>query len=62
MGHQTQQKQSVTLAVFSGLVTNSSPDSIPEGASSLCFDVDFNIGSVYTRAGLINPYSFAPAS
>jgi len=58
MGHQVQQKQSVVLESFGGLITNASPDSIPEGVSSLCFDVDFVTGSVFTRAGLVSRYTF----
>jgi hypothetical protein len=58
MGHQTQGKQSVVLETFGGLISNASPESIPEGSSSLCFDCDFVVGSVFNRAGLISPYTF----
>ena len=42
-----------------GLITNCNPQDLPEGASPRCWDVDFIIGSVFTRAGLQSAYSFA---
>lgn len=59
MSHSTQGKSSYTLDQFLGLVTNASPDSLPEGASPMNWDCDFIVGSVFTRAGVISPYSFA---
>lgn len=54
--------QSATLDQFLGLVTIASPDSIPEGSSPLCWDVDFDIGSVKTRPGLVSRYILVPIS
>lgn len=45
-------KQSITLDNFGGLVTEAPPESLPEGASPLCYDVDFPIAAVSTRPGL----------
>lgn len=56
MPHTPQGKQSAVLDQFLGLVTNASPESLPEGCSPLCFDVDFVTGSVFTRAGLTSVY------
>ena len=55
-GPQAQSKQSVTLATFGGLVTEAPPSSLSEGSSPLCHDVDFLIGSVFTRSGLQSVY------
>lgn len=43
--------QSVPLSEFLGLYTEASPESVPEGASPLCWDVDFVIGGVKMRPG-----------
>lgn len=56
--HEPQAKQSVTLDQFLGLVSNASPESLPEGASSMTYDVDFIVGSVFTRPGLTSVYTF----
>jgi hypothetical protein len=48
-----------TLDTMGGLVTNANPQDLPEGASPRCQDVDFIIGSVFTRAGLQSVYTFA---
>ena len=45
-------KQTVSLGTFGGLITLAAPDSLSEGSSPLCYDVDFLVGSVFTRAGL----------
>ena len=50
--------QSAPLIVFGGLVTNARPESLPEGASPICHDVDFITGSVRTRPGLSSNYQF----
>ena len=41
-----------------GLVTACNAQDLPEGASPRCWDVDFIIGSVFTRAGLQSVYVF----
>lgn len=53
-----QAQQSAVLDAFLGLLTNVQPESIPEGGSPLCFDVDFTVGDVFTRAGLVSQYVF----
>lgn len=57
MGQPTSQ-QAVVLDSFLGVVTNAAPESLPEGASPMAWDVDFTIGDVFTRAGLVSAYSF----
>lgn len=61
MPHSPQGKASVTLDEFLGLVTNASPDSLPEGASPMAINVDFITGSVLTRPGLISQYTIGGA-
>ncbi len=56
-----QAASSVALDSFLGLVTNFAQESLPMGASPLNWDVDYIAGSVFTRAGLISEYTFAPA-
>lgn len=48
-----------TLDTMGGLITNCNPQDLPEGASPRCYDVDFIIGSVFTRAGLVSVYTYA---
>jgi hypothetical protein len=55
-----QASASVTLDAFLGLVTNFAPESLPMGASSLCWDCDFIAGEVFTRPGLVSMYNFVP--
>jgi len=62
MPHNVQSKQSVPLETFGGLVTNAGPESLPQGASPLCFDCDFIVGSVFTRAGLLSKYTVGDAA
>lgn len=49
--------QSVFCEAFLGLVTNAAPEALPEGASPLNWDVDYLIGSVFTRPGLVSSYT-----
>lgn len=53
-----QAQQSCTLEAFLGLLTNISPESVPEGGSPLNWDVDYITGSVFTRPGLVSQYFF----
>jgi len=46
------------MNMFGGLCAEIAPTDLPEGASPLNYDVDFDIGAVYTRAGLNPVYSF----
>lgn len=58
MGHSLEQLGTATLDTMGGLVTNCNPQDLPEGASPRCWDVDFIIGSVFTRAGLQSVYTY----
>jgi hypothetical protein len=58
----TQSKNSVTLEVFSGIITAAADHDIPEGGSSRNQDVDFEIGSVGTRPGLTSAFGFSTFS
>lgn len=49
---------SIPLGSFLGLYTEASPTDLPEGASPLCWDVDFVIGSVKMRPGKQTVFSF----
>lgn len=51
----------VPLSAFLGLYTEASPESLPEGASPLCWDVDFNIGGVGMRPGKQSAFAFSGA-
>lgn len=53
-----QAAQPVTLDEFLGLITNCSAESVPMGASPLNWDVDYQIGEVFGRPGLVSMYSF----
>lgn len=48
--------QSVPLSTFGGLITEALPDSLSEGSSPQCWDVDFPIGGFITRGGLASVY------
>jgi hypothetical protein len=47
------------LDTLGGLITFASPQDLPEGSSPRCWDVDFIVGSVFTRPGLAPVYSYA---
>jgi hypothetical protein len=51
----------VTVAqeLFGGLYTEATPESLPQGASPLCVNCDFEIGTVFMRPGKQNVYYFA---
>src|SRR5665213_1515794 len=42
-----------------GLITFAKPESLPENASPRNWDVDFEVGDVHTRPGLVSVYSYA---
>jgi hypothetical protein len=42
-----------------GLITLADPRDLPEGASPRNWDVDYRVGSVYTRPGLVSVYTYA---
>ena len=58
MGHNLEQLGTASLDTFGGLITAANPTDLPEGASPRCWDVDFIIGSVFTRAGLKSVYTY----
>lgn len=55
-------RASAALDTFSGLVTLAGPENLPEGASPRNQNVDFNVGSAFTRQGLINPFVYNNAA
>ena len=59
MGHNLQALGTAALDTMGGLVTFASARDLPEGASPRNWDVDYSVGSVTTRAGLVSAYSFA---
>ena len=54
-----QAAQSAVCDNFLGTVTNCAPESLPEGASPMSWDVDYITGDVFTRAGLKTKYNTA---
>jgi hypothetical protein len=46
------------LTAMLGLITLADPIDIPEGASPRTFDTDYDVGSVFTRAGLQSIYTY----
>jgi hypothetical protein len=59
LGHNLAQLGTASLDTFGGLVTLASPENVPEGASPRCFDVDFIVGSAFTRPGLVSVYTYS---
>lgn len=59
MGHNLQALGTASLDTFGGLVTLASPENLPEGASPRCQDMDFIVGSAFTRAGLQSVYTYS---
>jgi hypothetical protein len=57
MSHSVQTKQSVVLDAFLELITNGSPESLPQGWSPICWDVDLLTGAVFIQPGLVSVYS-----
>lgn len=49
----------VPLTIFGGAVTEMNPEDLPEGSSPYNQDVDYDPGSVFTRAGRKNQYYYA---
>ena len=47
------------MDTLAGLVTFAAPQDLPEGASPRNYDVDYIVGSVFTRPGLQSVYTFA---
>lgn len=57
-GHTLQALGTASLDSMLGLVTLADSQDLPEGASPLCWDVDFNVGAVLTRPGLQSVFSY----
>ena len=57
--HNLSGRQSAMLDTFSGTVSLAQPQDLPEGASPRCQNVDFSVGSVFTRQGLVNPFIYS---
>ena len=53
-----QGKLDSALVVYGGLVTEVNPSDLPAGAAPICSDMDFSIGSVKSRDGLQNVYTY----
>src|SRR4051812_22352511 len=49
----------LSLDLFGGLYSEVAPSDLPEGASPLCYDCDFQVGQVRTRDPISSVYSFA---
>jgi hypothetical protein len=57
MAWDDQSFRTVAVELFGGLVAEENPADIPEGASPLCNDVEFEPGSVFQRRGLSPVYA-----
>lgn len=57
--HNLKGRQTAELDTFSGTITLASPEDLPEGGSPRNQNMDFNVGSAFTRAGLVNPFIYA---
>jgi hypothetical protein len=47
----------VTVTIFGGLCSEMAPSDLPQGASPLTFDTDFDIGRARTRDGIGSVYT-----
>ena len=47
----------VELTIMGGLCSEMAPSDLPQGASPLTFDTDFDIGRAKTRDGLQNVFT-----
>jgi hypothetical protein len=47
----------VTVTIFGGLCSEMAPSDLPQGASPLTYDTDFDIGRAKTRDGLESVYT-----
>ena len=58
MNSPTAQSQESPLVIFGGLVAELNPSDLPPGSAAICCDMDFTVGSVKTRYGVENVYSY----
>lgn len=54
--HGTSSGAPIVLSSFGGLTTLAPSETLPDGASPRCYDVDFLAQSVFTRSGLVSVY------
>jgi hypothetical protein len=59
MGHQITALGTADLSAMLGLITLADAIDLPEGASPRTYNTDYDVGSVFTRAGLESVYTFA---
>ena len=57
--HNLKGRQSAVLETFSGTITLADPTSLPEGGSPRNQNMDFNVGSVFTRQGLDSRFTYS---
>lgn len=58
MSHTLAGLGTASLDVMGGLITNVAAEDLPEGASPRNWDVDYIVGSVFTRPGLSSVYTY----
>jgi hypothetical protein len=49
------------LVIIGGLVADVSPTNLPVGAAAVCTDMDFTVGSTFSRDGIQNVYTYEGA-
>ncbi len=59
MAHNLSGRGTSQCETFSGVLTLTQPHDIPEGGSPRTVNTDFNVGSVFTRQGLENQFTYA---
>ena len=59
MGNNLKGLGSASLDVFGGLITMADARSLPEGASPRSINCDYDVGSVFTRPGLVSVFVYA---
>jgi hypothetical protein len=50
-----------SLTIIGGFVADVDPADLPEGGSPICCDMDFTVGSVFSRDGIQNVYTYQGA-
>ncbi len=59
MGHDLKGRMSAMLETFAGVVTLTQPHDTPEGGSPRNTNCDYAVGSVFSRQGLVNPFTYS---
>lgn len=57
--HNTVGRAAAQLSVFSGLISLAESRNLPKGGSPRNQNCDFDVGSVFTRGPLVNPFTYA---